>query len=319
MKKHILYLIIHGLFCSTSLLAGEQVPWQDPQISGINREPACAYFISFPSEAKALSNDVQANERRVSLDGIWKFLYSRNIDACPKNFFKPDFNTKNWSDIEVPGSWELQGFDCPIYTDVKYPFPANPPFVPSDYNPVGIYAKDFIVPKSFNGMDVFLDFEGVESAYYCWVNGQFVGYAEDSRLPSHFNVTSLLKTGKNKVVVQVFRYSDGSYLEGQDYWKYSGIERSVYLIARPKCRVKDFKASAQLVNDYRDGDLQLDLTMALPENAVGNRVQLKLMEGKNSLFSDEKIITSLSDTLLCFRSEERRVGKECRSRWSPYH
>ena len=85
MKKHILYLIIHGLFCSTSLLAGEQVPWQDPQISGINREPACAYFISFPSEAKALSNDVQANERRVSLDGIWKFLYSRNIDACPKN------------------------------------------------------------------------------------------------------------------------------------------------------------------------------------------------------------------------------------------
>ena len=300
MKKHILYLIIHGLFCSTSLLAGEQVPWQDPQISGINREPACAYFISFPSEAKALSNDVQANERRVSLDGIWKFLYSRNIDACPKNFFKPDFNTKNWSDIEVPGSWELQGFDCPIYTDVKYPFPANPPFVPSDYNPVGIYAKDFIVPKSFNGMDVFLDFEGVESAYYCWVNGQFVGYAEDSRLPSHFNVTSLLKTGKNKVVVQVFRYSDGSYLEGQDYWKYSGIERSVYLIARPKCRVKDFKASAQLVNDYRDGDLQLDLTMALPENVVGNRVQLKLMEGKNSLFSDEKIITSLSDTLLRF-------------------
>ena len=149
MKKHILYLIIHGLFCSTSLLAGEQVPWQDPQISGINREPACAYFISFPSEAKALSNDVQANERRVSLDGIWKFLYSRNIDACPKNFFKPDFNTKNWSDIEVPGSWELQGFDCPIYTDVKYPFPANPPFVPSDYNPVGIYAKDFIVPKSY--------------------------------------------------------------------------------------------------------------------------------------------------------------------------
>lgn len=96
MKKHILYLIIHGLFCSTSLLAGEQVPWQDPQISGINREPACAYFVSFPSEAKALSNDVQANERRVSLDGIWKFLYSRNIDACPKNFFKPDFSPNGY-------------------------------------------------------------------------------------------------------------------------------------------------------------------------------------------------------------------------------
>ena len=107
------------------------------------------------------------------------------------------------------------------------------------------------MPESFKGMDVTLDFEGVESAYYCWVNGKLAGYSEDSRLPAHFNVTSLLKPGKNKLAVQVFRYSDGSYLEGQDYWKYSGIERSVYLVARPQFKVKDFKMLAQLANDLK--------------------------------------------------------------------
>lgn len=159
MGKHILCLIINSLFCSTLLLAEQQVvPWQDPQVCGINREPACAHFIPFSSEEKALANDLQSNERRMSLDGTWKFLYSRNVDECPKDFFNEKFNVRKWKSIQVPGSWELQGFDAPIYTDVKYPFPADPPFVPSDYNPVGIYVREFIVPVSFQEMDVFLDF-----------------------------------------------------------------------------------------------------------------------------------------------------------------
>ena len=302
MGKHILCLIINSLFCSTLLLAEQQVvPWQDPQVCGINREPACAHFIPFSSEEKALANDLQSNERRMSLDGTWKFLYSRNVDECPKDFFNEKFNVRKWKSIQVPGSWELQGFDAPIYTDVKYPFPADPPFVPSDYNPVGIYVREFIVPVSFQEMDVFLDFEGVESAFYCWVNGKLVGYGEDSRLPSHFDVTSFLRPGKNKIAVQVFRYSDGSYLEGQDYWKYSGIERSVYLVARPTCRVKDFKISAPLNKDYRDGDFQLGVTMKLSDNSIGNRLQLKLMDGNELLYADQKTVTSPSDTLFNFK------------------
>ena len=300
MKRQILYLITGGLLCSASLFADQQVPWQDPSVNGINSEPACAHFIPFSSEAKALSNDLSGNERRVSLDGTWKFLYSKNIEACPTDFYKPGFNVKKWKDIQVPGSWELQGFDAPIYTDVKYPFPPNPPFVPADYNPVGAYVREFTVPESFKGMDVTLDFEGVESAYYCWVNGKLAGYSEDSRLPAHFNVTSLLKPGKNKLAVQVFRYSDGSYLEGQDYWKYSGIERSVYLVARPQFKVKDFKMLAQLANDYKDGDFKLDLSMDMSADPVGNQVELKLLDGEKTVYADKRVISSLSDTLLNF-------------------
>lgn len=300
MKRQILYLITNSLLYCTSISAEQQVPWQNPSVNEINREQSHAHFIPFSSERKAVSNDISSNERIVSLDGTWKFLYSKNIDACPKDFYKSNYNVKRWKDIQVPGSWELQGFDAPIYTDVKYPFPANPPFVPSDYNPVGIYVREFTIPESFKGMDIYLDFEGVESAYYCWVNGKLAGYSEDSRLPAHFNVTSLLKNGKNKLAVQVFRYSDGSYLEGQDYWKYSGIERSVYLIARPQFKVKDFKMSAQLTNDYKDGDFKLDLSMSMPENSIGNQVELKLLDKEKTLFIKNCVISSPNDTLLSF-------------------
>lgn len=300
MKNIFFALIAVAASCPVVSQALPSVPWQDARVCGINREPACAHFIPFASESKALEQAVEANERRFSLDGTWKFRYSKNVAACPPHFSDRHFNVGSWSDIMVPGSWELQGFDAPIYTDVEYPFPPNPPFVPSDYNPVGIYAKDFTLPASFRGMDVFLDFEGVESAYYCWVNGSFAGYAEDSRLPSHFNVSSLLKQGKNRIVVQVFRYSDGSYIEGQDYWKYSGIERSVFLVARPKNRIKDFKLSAPLVNGYKDGDFRLDLSLSLSHNPAGTQVQMKLMDGNSLVFSNRKRVASVADSLLSF-------------------
>ena len=239
MKTKLYTFLLSSLLCTGALADNE--PWQNPQVNEMNREPMHAHFTPFTNEANALKQralpaDVRfdvnpATERRITLDGTWKFLFSKNNDLCPKDFHKPGFSTRKWSKIEVPGSWELQGFDAPIYTDTRYPFPPNPPYVPTDYNPVGAYIREFTVPASWEGMDIFLNFEGVESAYYVWVNGELAGYAEDSRLPSHFNITHLLKKGNNKLAVKVFRYSDGSYLEGQDYWKYSGIERSVYLYA----------------------------------------------------------------------------------------
>ena len=236
-----------------------------------------------------------ATERRITLDGTWKFLFSKNNDLCPKDFHKPGFSTRKWSKIEVPGSWELQGFDAPIYTDTRYPFPPNPPYVPADYNPVGAYIREFTVPAGWEGMDVFLDFEGVESAYYVWVNGELAGYAEDSRLPSHFNITKLLKKGNNRLAVKVFRYSDGSYLEGQDYWKYSGIERSVYLYARPQSRVKDFRMTAELINNYKDGELKLDVFLHQPK--AGETVEVKVMDRDKVIYDRKKSITSATDTL----------------------
>ena len=273
-------------------------PWQDATINQINREPMYAHFTPYTSEKAAIGqlvlDDVArfevnpAIERRISLDGVWKFLYSTNNSLCPADFHKPGYSTRKWSNIEVPGSWELQGFDAPIYTDVAYPFPTNPPVQPEDYNPVGAYVREFTVPASWSGQDIYLDFEGVESAFYCWVNGELAGYSEDSRLPAHFKVNHLLKKGKNRLAVKVFRFSDGSYLEDQDYWKYSGIERSVYLYARPSMRVNDFKLVADLVNDYQDGSFQLEVEMNQPVRDA--RLELKVVdaEGKAVLIYDKK-------------------------------
>ena len=305
MKKHF-YITAFILTLAASAGADNTQPWQDARINEINREPMTAHFLPFVSEKAALAqqalSDVErfavnpATERRVSLNGTWKFLYSKNNDECPADFYKPGYNIRKWKDIKVPGSWELQGFDAPIYTDTRYPFPANPPYVPTDYNPVGAYVHEFSVPQGWDGMDIFLDFEGVESAFYCWLNGELVGYSEDSRLPAHFNVTKYLKKGKNKLAVKVFRYSDGSYLEGQDYWKYSGIERDVYLYARPQSRVKDFKMTAELVTGYQDGDFDLDVFLNRPQK--GQRVEVKILDAENKpMLEEEKNIASASDTL----------------------
>lgn len=307
MKKHFFYLTYMLALAATLPANADNVPWQNPQINEINREAMHAHFIPFINEDAALAQqalpDLQRfeinsqTERRVSLNGTWKFLFSKNNDACPADFHKPGYSTRKWKNIEVPGSWELQGFDAPIYTDVSYPFPCNPPYVPADYNPVGAYVREFTVPEDWNGMDIFLDFEGVESAYYCWVNGELAGYSEDSRLPAHFNVTKLLKKGKNKLAVKVFRYSDGSYMEDQDYWKYSGIERDVYLYARPQSRVKDFKLTAELINQYKDGDFDVNITLNQPQQ--GQRVEFKLLDAKgNALYTQDKEIKNNTDTLL---------------------
>jgi beta-galactosidase len=285
-----------------------EVPWQDPAVNSIGREAMHAHFVPFRSEGHALRQASldppacfavnPAAERRVSLDGTWKFLYSKNPDDCPEGFEAPGYDTRGWADIAVPGSWELQGFDAPIYTDTRYPFPADPPFVPADYNPVGAYVREFTVPADWAGMDVFLDFEGVESAFYLWVNGRPAGYSEDSRLPARFDITPHLKKGTNRLALKVFRYSDGSYLEGQDYWRYSGIERSVYLLARPASRVEDFRLASGLVNDYTDGDFGLELSLRGPR--AGQTVEVKVLDGKQTLLAERRTLGGASDTLLTF-------------------
>jgi beta-galactosidase len=242
--------------------------WEDPLINSINRLPMNAYFLPY-------ANKSHTEIRRISLDGTWKFKRYKNPEACTTPFFSINFNAQEWDNITVPGSWDLQGYDTPIYTDEEYSFPPNPPYVPKDYNPVGAYIRDFEIPQNWKGMDLFIDFEGVESAFYCWVNGTFVGYSEDSRLAAHFNITSLLKKGQNRLAVKVYRYSDGSYLEGQDFWRYSGIERSVFVYARPKTRIKDFVVKADLINDYQDGDFKLALKVENPQPKHYIKVSLK--------------------------------------------
>ncbi|MDD4778751.1 MAG: glycoside hydrolase family 2 TIM barrel-domain containing protein [Fermentimonas sp.] len=284
-------------------------PWQTPLANSINREPIAAHFVPFKSE-KSVINQLnkpiseifklnEQDERRITLAGEWKFKYHKTPAECNDNYFlSSGYVFSDWDNINVPGSWEVQGFDAPIYTDEEYPFPANPPFVPEDYNPVGVYHRSFSTPEDWKDMDIYINFEGVESAFYFWINGVFAGYSEDSRLPAHFNISEHLIKGENSLVVKVFRYSDASYLEGQDYWKYSGIERDVYVYARPKSRVKDFTLKSELTNNYTDGEFNLDLMIHNPKR--GYSVEVTVLDNYLQVASFNSRIKSDRDSTISF-------------------
>jgi Beta-galactosidase/beta-glucuronidase len=272
-----------------------QPEWQNPLVNQINREDMHAHFVPYADVASALKGE---NAKRISLNGSWNFNYAKVPSQRPVDFYKTSYKTDKWKKIEVPGSWELQGYDSPVYTDEKYPFPANPPYVPSNYNPVGSYVREFTIPANWNGQDIILHFDGVESAFYCWINGKFVGYSEDSRLAAEFNITPFLQKGKNKIAVEVYRFSDGSYLECQDYWRYSGIERNVWLIARPKVRIKDFEIKAGLKDSYRNGDFSLSMMLDNRNFAKGTSVSVELYDPSNKIiYSNKPTFKSTADTI----------------------
>ncbi|MEQ8473515.1 MAG: glycoside hydrolase family 2 TIM barrel-domain containing protein [Marinoscillum sp.] len=234
----------------------EFTPWEEPLITSQNRDRSRATAYSFATVEEALSKTREQSGRYQSLNGDWDFKYSRNLNEAPKEFFRQPVT--GWDKIEVPSNWELKGYDIPIYASAVYPFrPVNPPYVPEDYNGVGSYQRTFSVPADWKDMNVTLHFGGVSSAFRVWVNGQYLGYGEDSCLPSEFNITDYLKEGQNLVSVQVIRWSDGAYLEDQDHWRMSGIQREVILLAEPKLRIADFHYQTKLVNNYQDAIFSL--------------------------------------------------------------
>ncbi len=236
---------------------GQLPDWENPEMIGINKLPAHNTSVSFPSETDALSADIKSSARYKSLNGRWKFAWTPVPEKASPDFYKADFQDKSWKSIPVPSNWELQGYGTAIYTNVIYPFPVNPPFVPKDDNPVGCYRTTFDIPKSWSGMQITLHFGGVSSAFYLWINGQKVGYSEGSRLPAEFDITPYIKKGKNLMAVKVYRWSDGSYLEDQDHWRLSGIHRDVYLTAAPKFQIYDFFVKTQLTAHYTSAELQV--------------------------------------------------------------
>jgi beta-galactosidase len=231
-------------------------PYEDPLISGINRDASRATAYSFKNIQDALTGDRQKSGRYMTLNGDWDFSFALKPGDEPKDFYKSKVN--GWKKIPVPSNWEMQGYDKPIYKSAVYPFrPVNPPHIPKDYNGVGCYQRSFNMPADWKSMNVTLHFGGVSSAYKVWVNGKFLGYAEDSFLPSEFNVTPYLQEGENIISVWVIRWSDGSFLEDQDQWRLSGIHREVYLQAEPKLRIADFFYQAKLDPAYKDALLSI--------------------------------------------------------------
>jgi beta-galactosidase len=231
-------------------------PYEDPLVSGINRDPSRATAYSFAQLGDALSGDRAKTNRVISLNGDWDFSFALKPADAPTDFYKS--KVQGWKKIPVPSSWEMQGYDKPIYKSAVYPFrPVNPPYVPKDYNGVGCYQRSFSLPADWNNMNVTLHFGGVSSAYKVWVNGKFLGYAEDSFLPSEFNISPYLQAGENTISVWVIRWSDGSFLEDQDQWRMSGIHREVLLLAEPKIRIADFFYQTKLDKQYNDALLSI--------------------------------------------------------------
>ena len=256
--------------------------WEDQSVYNINRVEPTAHFIPYETERYALIGDPNKSKFFMSLNGKWNFHFSKNPSLRPKNFYSSDFDISDWKTIDVPGHWELQGWSQPIYLDEEYPFPPNPPQIPIEINEVGSYRKSFQYPAYWRGRDIFIRFSGVRSAFYCWINGRKVGYSQGSKTPAEFNITPYIKNGQNNVSVEVYRYSDGSYLEGQDTWRLSGIERDVFVYSVPKTRVSDFYVQSGLDTAYNDGIFKLGVNLISSESSSGKYVVRALLSSIGS-------------------------------------
>ena len=268
----------------------ENPEWENPEIFQINREKPTASFYRYSDESSALKNESWNNSPFYkSLNGVWDFYYANSVTERPTDFYKDGFSVKGWDKIEVPSNWELKGYGIPFYTNIIYMFPPNPPFIPHNTNNNGSYKREFEIPENWKGKDIYLNFEGVSGAMYVWVNGKKVGYNEDSKTPAVFNITNFVIQGKNTVAVQVLRWSDGSYLEDQDFWRISGIERDVFIYATNKVTVRDFRVVSDLENEYKDGifnvSLQIENTSTVGSNTIAS---VTLLDGDKIMYSESK-------------------------------
>ncbi|MCU4675911.1 DUF4981 domain-containing protein [Catenovulum sp. 2E275] len=266
----------------------ERVEWENPQIFGINKLAPRATFYAYESKALAEQNQREASAYFSSLNGNWAFNWVRKPADRPVDFYKTDFDSSDWTQIQVPSNWELQGHGVPHYVNIDYVFPANQPFIPHDYNPVGSYIKTLNVPANWQGKRVYLHFGAVNSAMYVWVNGQKVGYSQGSKLPAEFDITDFVKTGDNKIAVEVYRWSDGSYLEDQDAWSLSGIDREVYAYATPQTQIRDFTVTSDLDKSFKNGVFGLEVEMASKANqAVAVKLDVKVSDGNQVLLNKQ--------------------------------
>ena len=290
MRIRLLSFIIFHLSFSA---AQEHHDWEDNHVLQINREPARAYFIPFGQ---------QQGDRMLSLNGDWQFRWTKTPDERIADFYRTDFDASAWKTLAVPANWEVNGYGTPIYISAGYPFKIDPPYVMREpkkdwttyveRNPTGQYRRTFTLPDAWQGGQTFLRFEGVMSAFYVWINGQRVGYSQGSMEPSEFNVTSYLQRGDNQIAIEVYKYSDGSYLEDQDFWRFGGIHRDVLLYHTPDIRLRDVAVRASM-----DGILQINPLFSVynGETGEGYRLMATLLDGSATVGSDSVAASEVLD------------------------
>lgn len=242
--------------------------WNNLEVLQLNRESPHATMMVYPDGTSAQQYDRTTSLWFRSLNGEWKFNWVKKPADRPVDFYKPAFDVSEWGSIPVPANWEMEGHGLRWYSNVSYPFKKDPPNAPTEWNPVGSYRRTFEVPEEWDGRETYIVFDGVQSAFYLWINGEKVGYSQGSRTPAEFNITKYLKPGKNVLAVEVYRWSDGSYLEDQDFWRLSGIYRDVYLWSTAQSHLRDFTLVAGLDDQYKNGTLQLDAKILNPAGTV---------------------------------------------------
>lgn len=275
MKKNI--LICYLLLVYTTLSSQTFNEWKDPVVNEVNRSPMHTRYFAYQDEHSALKGCKEASQNFMSLNGIWKFLWVKDADKRPMNFYKISYDDKSWDNMQVPGLWALNGYGDPVYVNYGYPwrnqFAGEPPAIPVADNQVGSYRKEIIIPADWKGKEIFAHFGAVSSNMYLWVNGQFVGYSEDSKLEAEFNLSRYLKPGKNLIAFQVFRWCDGSYLEDQDFLRLAGVGRDCYLYVRNKKYIQDIQVTPDLDAQYLDATLHVAMNLK-----GGGTVDLKLLD-----------------------------------------
>lgn len=295
MKHHsIIHIILGLLLVSGSLTA--QNEWDNVEITQINREEAHTTAIPYSEERQVGDLAMEESPYYLSLNGIWKFKWVPDPSEKPDNFYDTSFDVNGWDDIQVPSVWQVYGirnnknWDKPLYVNTSYPFTYNATTFsvmadrPSDWtynnnmkNPVGSYRREFTLPANWDGRDIYIRFNGTGHGYYLWINGKEVGYSEDSYLPSEFNITPYIKSGKNTVAVQAYRFTSGSFLECQDFWRFSGIHRDVFLWSAPRTQIRDYFFQTDLDENYINAHATLDVKLtgtALP----GGKLTAKILD-----------------------------------------
>ena len=262
-----------------SVHAQKTAVWLDPEVNQVNREARHAHFFAYENEDLARQADKAKSARFLSMEGKWKFNFVKDHQDAPEGFFALKYDDSKWTDFPVPGLFELNGYGDPIYKNMGYAwsttFKSNPPYISETNNYTGSYRHTFELPQDWNGQEVFFHVGSATSNLSLWVNGKYVGYSEDSKVAAEFNITKYLKKGQNLIAMQIMRWCDGSYLEDQDFWRFTGIAREVYLYATPKVHVQDFFVNADLKNDYQEGVLSGEINIA---QAKGKTVELQLID-----------------------------------------
>ncbi len=273
-----------GLILAMFLVAGisqgseSLEAWQNPEVFRINKQAARSFFYSYPDESNLFAENPWRSANHQLLNGQWKFKWVEAPLKKPAGFFQMNYDDSAWEELAVPANWEINGYGIPFYHSHHCFKPgAVPPELPLSYNPVGSYRKIVAVPENWDGKQVFIHFGAVKSAFYLWVNGEKVGYSQDSKTAAEFDVTPYLKPGENLFAIEVYRYSDGSYFECQDMWRLSGIERDVYLYATPKVHVSDFHARTTLDSSYKDGVLDFEATIDNQSAATAKNYRLEVL------------------------------------------